>query len=48
MVEKRFNEFKKSTYPVVEYYENLGKLIRVNGEDLPENIFKFINMKIDK
>lgn len=48
MVEKRFNEFKKSTYPVVEYYENLGKLIRVNGEDLPENIFKFIKMKIDK
>ena len=44
---KQYEEFKKETYPLVSYYETLGKLIIVNGNDTKENIFKFIKSKIE-
>lgn len=45
-VAKRYNEFKTKSYPLVEYYKNQGKLISVNGDDLPENIFEILKSKI--
>ena len=46
-VKKRYDEFITSTYPLVDYYKSKGKLISVDGNDLPENVFKCLKSKID-
>ncbi len=46
-VKKRYDEFITSTYPLVDYYKSQGKLISVDGNDLPENVFNYLKSKID-
>ncbi|OGZ62404.1 MAG: hypothetical protein A3C58_03135 [Candidatus Staskawiczbacteria bacterium RIFCSPHIGHO2_02_FULL_34_10] len=41
-VKKRLVWFKTEVQPVVDYYQKTGRLIKVNGEDTIENIFKSI------
>lgn len=46
-VKKRYDEFKSSTYPLVDYYASRGKLISVDGNNSPENVFSYLKSKID-
>ena len=41
-IQKRFSVFREETYPVIEHFEKLGKLIRVHGDQSPEAIFQDI------
>lgn len=47
-IRKRIELFHEVTIPVVEYYESQGKLIRVDGEQDMDGVFKEINEKIKK
>lgn len=46
--EKRYNEYVKETYPLIEFFEGLGLLHRVNGVDSKENILNEISKIIDR
>lgn len=46
-VQKRYNEFIKSTYPLVEYYQKQNKLISVDGNNSPETVFNYLKLKIN-
>lgn len=48
VIKQRYNEFINSTYPIIDYYKNLNKLIIVNGNENPETVFKNIKVKIVK
>jgi len=39
---KRLAEFKKHTLPVIDYFKKQGKIIKINGEQNIENVFKDI------
>jgi len=41
-IEKRLEEFKKKTIPVINYYKKQGKLIEINGEQPIEKVFQDI------
>ena len=41
-IKKRLELFKKEVVPVLNYYKKQGKLIRINGEQSIENVFKDI------
>lgn len=41
-IKKRLEEFKKEVIPVVNHYKKQGKLIRINGEQSIEDVFKSI------
>jgi len=41
-IEKRFSVFQSETYPVVEYFEKKGLLVRVHGDQSSEEIFRDI------
>jgi adenylate kinase len=41
-IAKRLENFQNSTYPVVEFYEKQNKVIRINGENSVEDVFKDI------
>jgi adenylate kinase len=41
-IKKRLEEFKKEVIPVLNYYQKQGKLIKINGEQSIENVFKDI------
>lgn len=41
-VRKRFTVFQSETFPVVEYFEKKGLLLRVDGRQDPEMIFQYI------
>ncbi len=41
-IKKRLSEFKKHTIPVINYYKKQRKLIRINGAQSIENVFKDI------
>lgn len=38
-IKKRFRTFKETSYPVVEYYRKLDKVIDVKALDTPENVY---------
>ena len=42
-IKKRLEEFKKHTIPVINYYKKQGNLIKINGEQSIENVFKDIS-----
>lgn len=39
-IKKRLEEFKKEVIPVINYYKKQGRLIKINGEQSIENVFK--------
>ncbi len=41
-LETRLDEFKNKTQPVIDYYEKVGLLIRVNGIQPPDDVTKAI------
>lgn len=41
-INSRLNLFEKEVQPVIDYYEKDGRLIKINGRDSIENIFKKI------
>ena len=42
VIEKRLEEYKKETIPSINYYKKRGRLIKINGEQSIENVFKDI------
>ena len=47
VIQKRMEEFKLKTYPLVEFYEKRGKLCRVNGYREILEVFQDISRIID-
>jgi adenylate kinase len=46
-VSKRFEEYRESTAPLIDYYRRSGRLIELNGE-LPESeVFEKLSAAID-
>ncbi len=41
-IKKRLEEFKKEVIPVINYYKKQGRLIKINGEQSIEKVFKDI------
>lgn len=41
-VKKRLSWFKKEVQPIINYYRKTGRLIKINGEQSIENVFKDI------
>ena len=46
-IENRMEFFEKSVKPVIKYYEDQGRLIRINGGQSIEHVFKDILKAID-
>lgn len=46
--EKRYEEYIKETYPLIEFFESKGLLHRVNGVESKENILNEISKIIDR
>ena len=44
--EKRLQEFRTKTFPVIQYYKSLGLLIEVNGNQSREEVFNEIVEKL--
>ncbi len=42
VIKKRLEVFKKLTHPLIEYYKKQNKVIEINGNKNPEDIFKDI------
>lgn len=38
-IKKRFRTFKETSYPVVEYYKEKGKVVAVKAMDTPDNVY---------
>lgn len=47
VIQKRIDEFKINTYPLIEFYEKRRKLYRVNGNRSVDEVFKDISEIID-
>jgi adenylate kinase len=47
-VRKRLEWFQKEVQPVINYYEEAGCLIRINGEQSIENVFQDIIKSIQE
>lgn len=47
-IRKRIEMFFEFTMPVVEYYEKIGKLIKINGELTVEGVFEAITKELDQ
>jgi len=45
-IKKRLEEFQKHTLKVINYYKKQGRVIKINGEQSIENVFKDILKKI--
>ena len=41
-IKKRLEEFKNETMPTINYYKKQNRLIKINGEQSIENVFKDI------
>jgi len=39
-IKKRLEQFEKFTFPVISYYKKQGKVIKINGEQSIEDVFK--------
>lgn len=42
IIKRRIANFQASTIPILEYYDFRGKLLKVNGEQLPDKVTKEI------
>ncbi len=47
VIQKRIDEFKINTYPLIEFYEKRRKIYRVNGNRSVNEVFKDISEIID-
>jgi adenylate kinase len=45
-IKKRLQEYKKETIPSINYYKKKGRLVKINGEQSIEDVFKEILRKI--
>lgn len=41
-IRKRFKVFMEQSLPVVQFYEKLGKVVRVNADNNPEEVYKTV------
>jgi adenylate kinase len=46
VIENRLKVFQETINPVLNYYQDLGRLIRVNAEESPDAIFNKISSKV--
>ena len=46
-VEERLDVFAANTRPVVEYYDEAGQLVRIDGEGSPEEVWAGLRAAID-
>ena len=47
-VKHRLEVYRKQTLPVKEYYKNSGKYAEINGNQLPQQVFKDIQTVLEK
>lgn len=47
-VKNRISVYKKHTSPLIEYYEEAGKLVRIDGAKTPEEVFNEFETKLGK
>ena len=47
-VAKRYNVFKESTYPLVSYYQDLGKLVYIDASGTPDEVLNSVKSKISR
>ncbi|WP_254840402.1 adenylate kinase [Natronomonas marina] len=46
-VEERLDVFEENTQPVIEYYDEEGELVRIDGEGTPEEVWADLRAAID-
>ncbi|KAJ8660668.1 uridylate kinase [Lichtheimia ornata] len=46
-IKKRFQTFKETSYPVIEYYEQKGKAFKVNAEQSKEEVYSDVKKILD-
>lgn len=46
VIKNRLQVFQDTVSPVLKYYQDLGRLIKVDAEKLPEEIFNLISSKV--
>ncbi|KAI7875323.1 UMP-CMP kinase [Lichtheimia hyalospora FSU 10163] len=46
-IKKRFQTFKETSYPVIEYYEQKGKAFKVNAEQSKEEVYDSVKKILD-
>jgi len=46
VIRKRFQVYKKQTEPVLDYYKGTDKIIKINGNQPPEAVFKEIKKNL--
>lgn len=46
-IRERLRVFHKDTKPVVDYYEGLGQLVRIDADQAPEAVFQAIQAKVN-
>ena len=47
-VKHRLEVYRKQTLPVKEYYQNSGKYVEINGNQMPDQVFKDICSVLEK
>ena len=47
-IKQRLKVFHQVTQPVIEYYGEQGKLVKINAEQNPDKVFTDIKKVIDK
>lgn len=45
-IKKRFRTFIETSYPVVEYFEKLGKVVRIDATDTPEVVYARVKKEL--
>jgi adenylate kinase len=46
-LKNRFNNYNAETFPALEYFRSLGKVVEINGEPDPETVFKEVLEKLE-
>ncbi|CDS08671.1 hypothetical protein LRAMOSA10032 [Lichtheimia ramosa] len=46
-IKKRFQTFKETSYPVIEYYEQKGKAFKINAEQSKEEVYQDVKKVLD-
>ncbi|XP_068620295.1 UMP-CMP kinase-like [Battus philenor] len=47
-LKKRFNTYINDTMPIINHYEELGLVKRINAESVPEEVFKGVKKEFDE
>ncbi|KAF8542071.1 adenylate kinase-domain-containing protein [Trichophaea hybrida] len=45
-IKKRFRTFKETSYPVVEYFKEQGKVVNVNATDTPDGVYAQVKKEL--